>query len=82
MVKKVTHVRKEEGRITHLKVDGRSESRDSCIREIESGISYETSPHKGEGAKILVVKGNDGEKYLRTERDDTEENNLGGLPSF
>jgi hypothetical protein len=82
MIRKVTHVRRGESRITHLKVNGRSETRDSCISEIENGAYYETLPPKGEGAKIEVIEKDDGGKYLRTVKDDTEKNNLGGLPTF
>ena len=67
--------------IMHLKVDGYERSRDYCIAEIERKIPYKTQPIQGDGAPITVyTKGSD--KYLRTEADGTEENNLGGLPLF
>ena len=81
MAKKVTRVRKDGSRISHLEVNGVEMHRDTCIKEIEAGIEYETSPSRGQGAKVIVYELNRN-KYLKTERDDTEANNLGGLPTF
>jgi hypothetical protein len=80
----VTHVRKEDGCITYLKVDETAMTRDACVREIKSELfRYKTSPPSGlPGAEIGVRTRLDGSQYLRTTQDDDESNNLGGLPEF
>ena len=82
MTKKVTHVRPKNGPFTHFKVDGAEKSRATCVREIESGTVYRTSPPNNvRGADIHVVEVNN-TKYLRTDKNKTEADNLGELPVF
>ena len=81
MAKKVTHVRPKSGPFTHFKVDGAEKTRSTCVSEIESGIAYKTSPPGGGGADIHVVEVNR-KKFLRTDHNHTEADNLGELPVF
>ncbi|GHT31041.1 hypothetical protein FACS1894214_2020 [Planctomycetales bacterium] len=81
MTSNVTHVRPKNGQLTHFKVNGSEKARETCIREIESGIDYKTSPRTGSGASIHVVEA-DHKKYLRTDKNKTPADNLGELPSF
>lgn len=50
-----------------------------AIRDIENGIHSYNVPWKSGKTEIRVVNGPNG-KYLRTDRDDTNKNNLDDLP--
>lgn len=71
-----------EGDITSLCDDGASwspRSKADAIRDIESGAHTYHVPWKTGRTEIRVVDDPDG-KYLRTDRDSTERNNLDDLP--
>jgi hypothetical protein len=83
--RRVTHTRKDrDGDITALGNLGEFWSprqKADAIRDIENKLHnyYVQWPEKR--TEIHVVKGPTG-KYLRTDRDDTERNNLDDLPDF
>ena len=81
----VTHTRKDEdGDITALCNPGQVWSprfKSGAIRDIELMIhSYYVPWPDGKRTTIRVVEGETG-KYLRTDRDDTDKNNLDDLPN-
>jgi len=72
----------KDGDITALCDDGASWSprkKADAISDIESGIHTYHVPWKGGRTEIRVVNGPNG-KYLRTDRDNTNRNNLDDLP--
>lgn len=79
------------GRITHLKVhanqngrpssDYSTQTKDQVVNSIESSKEYYTWYSNKVGAKVNVVKVN-GNKYLRTDRNETPKDNLENLPNF
>lgn len=87
----------DHSRITHVKrsVYDNSEnsfgsstekSRQTVIKSIESGDEYYTVPPNGSGGyqwgdsiEVIPIKG---EKFLRTDGNEVEEDNLGELPEF
>jgi fructose-1,6-bisphosphatase len=90
----ITHKHEDSGRITHLKVqanrnekpDGQSFEwkREDVIDSIESKTNqkhFQTWYSNKVGAKVEVVKVN-GNKYLRTDRNETPKDNLENLPNF
>jgi len=78
----ITHVRPQHGPFTHFKVDGIEKTRETCVREADSGIPYQSKSVLGLTAPIRVITMNNGKKYLRTDKNFTEEDNLGVLPEF
>lgn len=84
----VTHKHEENGAITKILTIARgatiskSISKSDAISLIESkDHTLFTKPPSVSSALILVVQGQTG-KYLRTNRDDTEKDNLDELPDF
>jgi hypothetical protein len=70
----ITHVRKnDDGVITHVKVNGQY-TKGQMIEKIQSGEKFVVPS----GAGVHTVAG----KYIRTDGNDTEADNLGNLPSF
>ncbi|NKB59033.1 MAG: DUF3892 domain-containing protein [Alphaproteobacteria bacterium] len=72
----------KDGDITALCDDGASWSprqKADTISDIESGTHSYHVPWKGGRTEIRVVNGPNG-KYLRTDRDNTNRNNLDDLP--
>lgn len=71
-----------DGDITKLCDPGQSWSprnKADAIRDLEGGIHTYYVPWKSGRTEIRVVNGPSG-KYLRTDRDDTNKNNLDDLP--
>ena len=80
----VTRTRKNsDGDITALcnpNASWLTRSKQDAIRDIENGIhTYSVNWNDGKRTPIRVVNGRNG-KYLRTDRDSTERNNLDDLP--
>lgn len=72
----------KDGDITSLCNEGSSwspRSKSAAISDIESGANTYHVPWKSGKTAIRVVSGPNG-KYLRTDRDDTNKNNLDDLP--
>ncbi len=86
MAVNVTMVRYDASRsaIEYVALDiGGVKSRPDAVAEIERGIEYFTKPPDGHGAKIHVVNHYaSGKKFLSTNRDETQRDNLGSLPEF
>ena len=79
----VTAVKPENRPYAEFKVDNVRFSLNRCIQEIESGnVEYFTRTWLGLEAKIHIAKTKDGTKYLRSNADQTEANNLSELPIF
>lgn len=71
-----------DGDITRLCNPGQSwspRSKADAIRDIENGINTYYVPWQSGRTEIRVVNGANG-KYLRTDRDNTDKNNLDDLP--
>lgn len=81
--RRVTHTKKEESRITALCNPGSGWSprrENDAISDIENNRYRYYVPWPEGSTDIHVVEGRTG-KYLRTDRDETEKNNLHDLPN-
>lgn len=84
----VTH-RRMQSSGTHQHVgwvklmDGRTLSRDQVFATMQRGVKFETYSPRGRTAKIIRVHCRRGaHDYLRTDRDQSREDNLDELPLF
>ena len=77
----ITHVHPAGGPFTMFKVNGEPRSRQKCISDIEAGTPYWTQSPEGDESKIHLYTV-DGNTYLRTDRNEITEDNLGELPPF
>lgn len=73
------------GAITRVKLseDGKTmkdTQKSAVIALIRSGESVSTAPPSGTGARVLVVDGS--KPYLKTDKNGTEADNLGNLPTY
>jgi len=91
----IVEVRKDEGIIDKVKAfrdfgnelkDKKIFSKEQIIKKIEGGYSFCTATknqngkyQRGEDVHVVEV---DGEKYIRTDRNDKPADNLGNLPEF
>lgn len=63
------------GTLTHVKLDtGVEETKQKAIQNINAGHTYKTKA----GANVHVVAN----KYLRTDNNDTEKDNLENVPNY
>ena len=82
-LKLVTAVCPEYSPFTHFLVNGVIQTRDTCIKEIDNKqFEYRTSPQKGKGRAIHVVRPENSEPYLRTDNNQTTIDNLTELPAY
>lgn len=87
MAARISQVHRDQvgGAITRMMLseDGRP-SRDTVksavIALIRAGETVSTAPRSGTGARVLVVDA--AKPYLKTDRNGTEADNLGNLPTY
>ncbi|MFD1570843.1 DUF3892 domain-containing protein [Halorubrum laminariae] len=84
---RITHVKRAEYDNSENKFGSRTEkSRQVVVESIESGFEYYTVPPDGDGGytwgdsvEVIPI---DGEKFIRTDGNKVEEDNLGELPEY
>lgn len=85
--RRITHVKRAEYDNSENTFGSRTEkSRQTVVNSIENGYVYYTVPPDGDGGytwgdKVEVVEVN-GEKFIRTDGNNIEEDNLGELPEY
>jgi hypothetical protein len=78
----VVAIRKTDGQVSDVQLStGSILTRGDLESSIEAGIEFQTQDAAGNTSRVVVVVV-EGEKHIRTARNDVVSDNLGNLPLF